>query len=157
MCHKNARCQLDGTCKCKNGYQGNGVDLCQSLLIDNEVLIVGWLTQTNNHNKVLVNVVGILVESEKKQVGKTFKNGTGVLTITKATVNREIKQDNETPSLNSVSDSGFGTLFTVMSSTKVTPTTNDRRSQQNNGMEEVTSKSTGPTEGSLEKGNITVV
>ncbi|VIO91652.1 Uncharacterized protein BM_BM3447 [Brugia malayi] len=126
MCHKNARCQLDGTCKCKNGYQGNGVDLCQ-------------------------------LESEKKQVGKTFKNGTGVLTITKATVNREIKQDNETPSLNSVSDSGFGTLFTVMSSTKVTPTTNDRRSQQNNGMEEVTSKSTGPTEGSLEKGNITVV
>ncbi|KAK6101580.1 EGF domain family protein [Brugia pahangi] len=126
MCHKNARCQLDGTCKCKNGYQGNGVDLCQ-------------------------------LESEKKQVGKTFKNGTGVLTITKATVNREIKQDNETPSLNSVSDSGFGTLFTVMSSTKVTPTTNDRRSQQNNGMEEVTSKSTGPTKGSLEKRNITVV
>ncbi|EJW76458.1 hypothetical protein WUBG_12634 [Wuchereria bancrofti] len=86
MCHKNARCQLDGTCKCKNGYQGDGVDLCR-------------------------------LESEKKQVGKTFKNRTGVLTITKATANREIKQENETLTLNSVSDSGFGTLFIVMSST----------------------------------------
>uniref|UniRef100_A0A915PT69 EGF-like domain-containing protein n=1 Tax=Setaria digitata TaxID=48799 RepID=A0A915PT69_9BILA len=29
MCHKNARCQLDGTCKCSSGYQGDGVTTCQ--------------------------------------------------------------------------------------------------------------------------------
>ncbi|CAG9536724.1 unnamed protein product [Cercopithifilaria johnstoni] len=30
MCHKNARCQLNGTCKCNDGYRGDGVNLCQS-------------------------------------------------------------------------------------------------------------------------------
>ncbi|VBB27108.1 unnamed protein product [Acanthocheilonema viteae] len=29
MCHKNARCQLNGTCKCNNGYEGDGVSMCQ--------------------------------------------------------------------------------------------------------------------------------
>ncbi|KAM3723456.1 Fibrillin-1 [Dirofilaria immitis] len=28
-CHKNARCHLDGTCKCNSGYQGDGIDMCQ--------------------------------------------------------------------------------------------------------------------------------
>ncbi|VDO29066.1 unnamed protein product [Onchocerca flexuosa] len=89
ICHKNARCQLNGTCECNSGYQGNGIDIC------------------------------LLESEKKHLVEITFGNRTDFSKITKAgTMSQETKkiriEESTMLTDNSVLASGFDSSSTIM-------------------------------------------
>uniref|UniRef100_A0A1I7VSX8 EGF-like domain-containing protein n=1 Tax=Loa loa TaxID=7209 RepID=A0A1I7VSX8_LOALO len=127
MCHKNARCQLDGNCKCNSGYHGDGVDVCQ---------LESGKEQAERmfENKTDISTV---IKADK--------------------VNQETKEKSVTLTYDSVSASGFGTSFTVMPITEITQTAKDVRSQQSSAVGAMTRKDTSITEENSEKGSIIAV
>uniref|UniRef100_A0A8R1U0Q1 Uncharacterized protein n=1 Tax=Onchocerca volvulus TaxID=6282 RepID=A0A8R1U0Q1_ONCVO len=143
MCHKNARCQLNGICKCNSGYQGNGIDIC------------------------------LLESEKKRLVEITFGNKTDFSKITKAgTMSQVTKKSRVKGSTMSTDDSvfasGFDSSSTIMPFTegkgieeKVMQITTDNissmRYRQSSTVEGITSQDTSVTEKSSGKESNTAV
>ncbi|VDK71684.1 unnamed protein product [Litomosoides sigmodontis] len=130
MCHKNARCQLSGICKCNNGYEGDGVNVCQ--LEDDK-------KQDDKTSASNITEVSTVVHSETEERS--------------ATLNYDSVSDSGFTSSLAVMPVTV-CAFVQLQESKVTETIKDIATQQSSA---ATSKSINATEESIETGTTTVV